>query len=62
MKIGDMFELNGHEMVVEERKESLDLEWIAARCSCHSYPRNLYIECTVDDLTEMQKKKCECPE
>ena len=57
---GDTIDLFGHEMVIEERKESLDLEWYALRCTCHNYPRQLYIQCTDSDLKEMLKKRCEC--
>jgi hypothetical protein len=60
MIIGDTVDINGHTMVVEQRKESLDLEWYALRCKCCNYPRNLYIECTDKDLKELQKTKCQC--
>jgi len=60
MIIGDRIEFFGHTMEVVERKESLDLEWYAMRCTCHTYPRNLYIECSNKIIDEMKNSKCNC--
>ncbi len=53
---GDRFELFGHNMEVQVRKESLDLVRYDVMCTCCTYPRNLIIECTEAQLEQMKRK------
>ena len=61
MMKGERFKLFGHEMEIVEKKESLDTSDGVAKdlfrydliCTCHSYPKNLRIEATEENLKEM---------
>jgi hypothetical protein len=60
---GDRFELFGHTMEVQLRKETLtakdgvmvDLFRYDLMCTCCSYPKNLVIEVTEEDLKFMKE-------
>ena len=60
---GDRFELFGHDMEVQLRKETLvakdgvmvDLFRYDLMCTCHDYPSNLIIEVTEETLKFMRK-------
>ncbi len=53
---GERFELFGHTMEVQLKKESLDLVRYDLMCVCCTYPRNLIMEVTEKDLDKIIQK------